>query len=347
MVIPFPVPKVSEPAADGLGPVALGFVAAAVVVAIAVGAELLHFARVLRVAPLAFGPRRGRLAVAALAPVLRVLALAATAWGLSVLLVFPPKAHRAGAVKESEYRHLVLVLDVSRSMEVEDAGPGGTQKRAARAADLIQSFFERVQAERYKTTIVAVAAEAKPVVIDTTDREVVRNILTELPMRHAFKPGETNLFAGLEEAARIAKPWNPGSAVLMVVTDGDTVPATGMPKMPAAIGSNVVLVGVGNPTVGKSLGGHTTRQDVSTLRQVATRLNGTYHDGNEKQLTTELISKVDERAKPKGGDKWTAREYALLATGAGSAVLALLPAVLLLLGTGWEPGRRPGNAGRN
>ncbi|QJW94828.1 vWA domain-containing protein [Frigoriglobus tundricola] len=269
-------------------------------------------------------------------------ALAAAAWGLTVLLVLPPGSHKPGEIKEAEYRHLVLVLDVSRSMEVADAGPGGKQKRAERAADLIQSFFERVQAERYKTTVIAVASEAKPVVLDTTDREVVRNVLTELPMRHAFKAGETNMFAGIEEAVKVAKPWPPGSAVLMVVTDGDTVPTTGMPKMPASIGNNVVMVGVGNPTVGTALGGHNTRQDVSTLRQVATRLNGTYHDGNEKQLTTALISQLDEKAKPKGGDKWTAREYALLCVGSGAAACALLPALLTLLGTGWEPGRRPG-----
>jgi Ca-activated chloride channel family protein len=341
VVIPFPIPKLEPTSADGLNAVAAGFVAAGVVVLLAVAAELLHFFRVLRAAPLAFGPKRGRLFVAAVAPVFRVLALGAVAWGLAVLLLIPPKSHKEGEIKEGEYRHLVLVLDVSRSMEVEDAGPGGKQKRAQRAADLIASFFERVQAERYKTTVVAVANEAKPVVLDTTDREVIRNILTELPMRHAFKPGETNMFAGLEEAAKVAKPWTPGSAVLMVVTDGDTVPATGMPKMPASIGNNVVMVGVGNPTVGKSLGGHTTRQDVSTLRQVAARLNGTYHDGNEKQLTTELISRVDEKAKPKGADKWTPREYALLCVGAGAGVLALLPAVLTLLGTGWTPGRRP------
>jgi Ca-activated chloride channel family protein len=336
-----PLPKLEATSADGLNAVALGFIAAGVVVMVAAAAELLHFLRVRRLAPLAFGPKRGRLFLAAVTPVFRVLALGALAWGLAVLAVLPPKAHRQGEVRASEYRHLVLVLDVSRSMEVEDAGPGGKQKRAARAADLVQSFFERVQAERYKTTVVAVASEAKPVVLDTTDREVIRNILTELPMRHAFKPGETNMFAGLEQAATLAKPWPPGSAVLMVVTDGDTVPATGMPKMPASIGNNVVMVGVGNPTVGKSLGGHTTRQDASTLRQVAARLNGTYHDGNEKQLSTELVSKIDERAKPKTGEQWTAREYALLCAGAGGSVFALLPAVLTLLGTGWSPGRRP------
>lgn len=339
MVIP--LPKLEATSSEGLNAVSLGFVAAAVVVMVATAAELLHFLRVRRLAPLAFGPKRSRLVLAAVTPVFRVLALGALAWGLSVLAVLPPKAHRQGEVKESEYRHLVLVLDVSRSMEVEDAGPGGKQKRAARAADLIQSFFERVQAERYKTTVVAVASDAKPVVLDTTDREVIRNILTELPMRHAFKPGETNMFAGLEQAAKIAKPWPPGSAVLMVVTDGDTVPATGMPKMPASVGNNVVMVGVGNPNVGKSLGGHTTRQDASTLRQVAARLNGTYHDGNEKQLSTELVSKIDERAKPKTGEQWTAREYALLCVGTGGGVFALLPAILTLLGTGWAPGRRP------
>jgi len=352
-----PIPKLEATSAEGLNAVALGFVAAGVVVLVAVAAELLHFFRVLRVAPLAFGSHfverrvgtksldrrsgRSRFVVAIISPVFRVLALGATAWGLTVLLVLPPQSHKQGEIKEGEYRHLVLVLDVSRSMEVEDAGPGGKQKRAERAADLIQSFFERAQAERYKTTVIAVAAEAKPVVLDTIDREVIRNILTELPMRHAFKPGETNMFAGLEEAVKVAKPWAPGSAVLMVVTDGDTVPATGMPKMPASIGNNVVMVGVGNPTVGKSLGGHTTRQDVSTLRQVAARLNGTYHDGNEKQLSTELISRIDEKAKPKGGDQWTAREYALLCVGVGGGVLALLPTLLILLGTGWEPGRRP------
>jgi Ca-activated chloride channel family protein len=280
------------------------------------------------------------MAMAALAPVLRVLALGAAAWGLVLLALLPPKGHRQGEVKDHEYRHLVLVLDVSRSMEAEDAGPSGKQKRSSRAADLIQSFFERVQAERYKTTIIAVATEAKPVVLDTTDREVVRNILTELPMRHAFKPGETDIFKGLEEAAKIAKPWPPGSAVLMVVTDGDTVSATGMPKMPASIGTNVVMVGVGNPTVGKAFGGHMSRQDVSTLRQVANRLAGTYHDGNEKHLSTELVSKIDEQAKPRGMDQWTPREWALLCAGAGCGVFALLPALLTLIGTGWEPGRR-------
>jgi Ca-activated chloride channel family protein len=340
--VTIPVPKLPAYDPAGLSAVGAGFVAAAVVLLLAAAAEALHYPRVRRAAPLAFGPARRWLALAAVAPAIRAVAAGAAAWGLTVLALLPPKSHRLNEILPGEYRHLVLVLDISRSMTVEDAGRDGKQPRRERAADLIQSFFGRVEAERYKTTVVAFGKEAKPVVVDTVDREVVRNILSDLPLRHAFKPGDTDLFAGLEEAAKIAKPWPPGSAVLVMVTDGDTVPATGMPKMPASIGSNVVLVGVGNPTTGKSLGGHTTRQDVSTLRQVANRLNGVYHDGNDKHLSTELVSKIDERTRPRHADRWTAREYALVCVGAGAGVLAVLPAVLGLVGTGWNPGRRPG-----
>lgn len=325
-----------------------GAVAAAGVAVLAAAAELLHFRKVLRAAPLVFGPRRSLLWLAVAAPVLRSVALAAVAYGLTALYLLPPKSHRTDVTpqKESEYRHLVLVLDVSPSMRLEDAGPTGKQKRSERAADLIQSFFERVTAEQYKTTVIAVYTGAKPVVKDTADREVVRNILTELPMSHAFKAGETDIFSGLEEAAKLAKPWAPETAVLMVVTDGDTVPATGMPKMPPSVGNNVVIVGVGNPTVGRPIAGHSSRQDVSTLRQTAARLGGAYHDGNDKQLSSDLVSSLDRHATPPNRDKWTEREYALLAVGVGSGVLALLPLVLTLVGTGWTPGRHPRAARR-
>jgi Ca-activated chloride channel homolog len=92
--------------------------------------------------------------------------------------------------------------------------------------------------------------------------------------------------------------------------------------------------------VPKAIGAHMSRQDASTLRQTAARLNGTYHDGNEKHMTTELVSRIDERAGPKDKEKWTEREYALLALGLGSAFLTLTPVVLAILGTGWSPGRR-------
>jgi Ca-activated chloride channel family protein len=307
------------------------------VVLLAVGAEQLHARRCRRIAGLAFGPTARPAPWVWAAPLLRVAALGALTWGLVTLLLLPPKVHKTDVIPEAEYRHLLLVLDVSPSMALQDAGPSGKQSRRNRAADVLQSFFERAPIELYRVTVVAVFTEAKPVVIDTTDLEVVRNILHDLPMNFAFKPGPTNLFAGLEEAARQARPWRPSSTTLMIVSDGDTVPATGMPKMPASV-AHTVVVGVGDPKVGKFIEGHQSRQDVSALRQIAVRLGGTYHNGNEKHLATTLLQEITQAGGQSAVEKLTRREYALIACGLGAGVLALLPLLLYYFGTRWQPG---------
>src|SRR4029079_6796839 len=98
-------------------------------------------------------------------------------------------------------------------------------------------------------SVVACYNGAKPVVVDTKDLEVVRNIFGELPLQYAFPAGKTDLFSGLTEAAKIAQPWQPKSTLLLLLSDGDTVPATGMPKLPASIAA-VLVVGVGDPRAG-------------------------------------------------------------------------------------------------
>jgi Ca-activated chloride channel family protein len=268
---------------------------------------------------------------------MRIAAAAGVAWGLSTLLLLKPKIHRAEEILPNEYRHLVLLLDVSPSMRLQDAGPTGKQSRAQRAADLLQAFFERVPIHMYKTTIIAVYNGAKPVVKETTDLEVVRNILKDLPMNYAFEPGPTNIFAGLEEAVRVAHPWRPGSTTVMLLSDGDTVPATGMPKMPASV-AHFLVVGVGDPQAGKFIEGHQSRQDVSTLRQVAVRLGGTYHNGNERHLPTDLLRQISLAGSKGVFERLTRREYALMACGGGASVLAMLPLALYLGGTLWRPG---------
>ncbi len=245
-------------------------------------------------------------------------------------------------MKPHEIRRLVLVLDVSPSMKLKDAGPNLDQRRDQRAADLLQSFFNRVHKERFRTSVVATFTGAKPVVQDTTDLEVVRNILTDLPLAQAFKAGPTNLNAGLKEAVNLAKPWPPGSTIILVVSDGgDPEPGVRLPPMPAAV-SHVVVVGVGSPNTGKFIDGVLSRQDVSSLRQVAGQLTGTYHNGNENHLPTDLVQEMNQ---PPGGarkEPWTRREYALMAVAGGAGALALLPLLLSAFGTLWRPGVRRG-----
>jgi Ca-activated chloride channel family protein len=304
------------------------------------GAELLHARRVRRVAALAFGPARRPALWARLATPLRVAACAALAWGLTTLCFLTPKVHKSGTIAENEYRDLLLVLDVSPSMRLQDAGPDGKQSRRKRASDLLKSFFERVPMELYRTTVVAVYNGAKPVVVRTTDPEVIRNILEDLPMQYAFEAGPTDLFTGLEEAAKIARPWRPKATTLVVVSDGDTIAPTGMPKLPDSI-AHVVVVGVGDTKTGRFIDGHLSRQDASSLRQMAVRLGGTYHDGNEKHLSTDLLRRVTFVGSQSVWERLTRREYALMACAAGASVLALLPVLLHLLGTSWKPGVRP------
>jgi Ca-activated chloride channel family protein len=315
----------------------VAILAACAVVILATAAEVLHAKRCRKVAVLAFGPNSRPAPWVYLTPLLRVAALGSLTWGLVTLLVLVPKARQAGVLAEHEYRNLLLVLDVSPSMRLQDAGPTGKQSRRKRAADLLKSFFERIPIDHYRTTVLAVYTGAKPVVVATTDLEIVRNILNDLPMEYAFKSGPTNLFAGLEEAAKMARPWRPKSTILLVVSDGDTVPATGLPKLPDSIAS-VVLVGVGDVSAGRSIDGHQSRQDASSLRQLAVRLGGTYHNGNEKQIPTDLLMRITAVPGQSVFDKLTRREYALIAIAAGAAVLALLPLLLHYLGTSFRPG---------
>lgn len=316
---------------------------AIIVLLTVLGAEAWHARRIRRVAMLAFGPagvpRQWTLA----APLLRAIAAAALAWGLSTLMWLPPKVHHSAVVDKSKLRHLIILLDVSPSMRLQDAGPTKKQSRRARARDLIDSFLARSGAD-FKVSVIAFYTGAKPVVVDTVDGEVIRNILSDLPMQWAFNAGNTHLFEGIQEAAKIAHPWKPDDATLLIVTDGDTVPASGMPKLPASI-NHLLIVGVGDSSAGSFIDGRQSRQDIATLRQSAVRLGGDYHDGNEKQIPTDVVRFVSSSGRSKSFLTLTRREYALLACVLGAIVLAGLPWVLHAYGTGWRPGVRPTRIG--
>ena len=313
----------------------LALIAAVVVLA----AESLHARRIRRVTFLAFGPSERPRAWASAAPYLRVLSVAALTWGLTTLLLLPPKVHRAAVVDKNKLRHLLILLDVSPSMRLEDAGPQKKQSRRSRAKDLIDSFLARSGAD-FKISVVAFYTEAKPVVVDTIDGEVLRNILVDLPMHWAFDAGNTHLFEGLEEAAKLAHPWKPDDATLLIVTDGDTVPTSGMPKLPASI-NHLLIVGVGDSGAGSFIDGRQSRQDVATLRQSAVRLGGVYHDGNDKQIPTDVVRFVSSSGHPSPFEALTRREYALIACTLGALVYAALGLLLHAYGTSWRPGVQP------
>lgn len=299
-------------------------------------AERAHAARCRAVGVLAFGPGGRPRTWARLVPILRVLAAAALAWGLVTLWLLAPKVHK-GDQQLPPDRHLVLVLDVSPSMRLVDAGPANDMSRTKRAAEVLGSLLRRVPIERYRTSVIAFYNGAKPVVEETKDLALVWNVLSDLPMHHAFQTGETKLSEGLALAATLMKPWNPKSTLLVVVTDGDSAPGE-IPRLPPA-NSEALVVGVGDPRAGKFIDGRHSRQDVANLRQVAARLGGTYHDGNQKHLPTDLVNALAAGGRAAPLLQLSRREYAIAASTIGGAVLGLLPLLLHLVGSAWSPGR--------
>ena len=314
------------------------FVTAGVLI-LASGAEGLHLLRSRRLAPLAFGPGRGPAFWAHLAPPLRILAFGLLTWGLITLMFVPPRTHNSLEIESSKQRHVILLIDVSPSMRLVDAGPEGNQSRTRRGSVILESLFDRVPIRQYKLSVVAFYNDAIPVVVDTRDLEVVKNCLNDLPMYFAFKGKDTDLLKGLKKAAEIARPWQPDSTLLLVISDGDSVPAVGMPTMPKAI-SEVLLVGVGDPVTGKFIAGKNSRQDVSTLRQVAARLQGEFHNGNSQHISTQVIAKLTQKVGKRRWEDLGKREYALLAICIGIAILSLLPMMLHYFGTFWRTGVR-------
>ena len=313
--------------------VGLPEIIAAIIAALAVLGEWMHSRRIKRVKLLAFGPKEKPALWVKAVPALRVLSLALACWGFaSLFFAVEAQVHNKQGIPESEMKHLILVVDVSPSMQLKDAGPEGEISRRQRASDLLESLFSRVPMRQFKLSFIAVYTEAKPLLQDSRDYEVVRHIMEEMPVLHGFKPGKTKLIDGIKAAAKMAKPWNPRSAHVLIMTDGDTVPDRGMPEMPVSV-RDIVVVGLGDDRAGTFIDGHQSRQDAGTLRQIANRLRGVYYDGNVKQLPSDI---ADRFASPVGSKStliWHRREWALLAAVVGSFVYAILPLLLHYFGT--------------
>jgi len=280
-------------------------IASVVAIIVAVG-DLLHHWRSRRIALLAFPGGTPR-AWTAIAPFARIIAAALLGWGLTTLVM---------------------------------TGPNGHESRASRARDILRSILSRIDLTHTQMSIVALYNGAKPVVIDTIDPEVVRNVLEDLPLDHAFTPGKTTLYDAIATCNTLAtgsaigpnavpQPWPPGQAHLIIVSDGDSAPPTDIVRLPSAF-AGALVIGVGDASRGLSIDGHLSRQESSTLHQLAGRFGGHYFDGNRRHLPTDLLA---ELFPTRGEYRRTGLgDLALVAVVIGSAILAFLPALLDLAG---------------
>lgn len=311
--------------------------------------EWLHSRRLHASRYLSFGPRgRARHWVRAV-PFLRAAAAAMLVFGLVILFQFRPQNETEIDPDREPSKHLVIALDVSPSMYLEDAGPDGRQSRWARARDLLTGVMQRLDMEQTRVSVMAFYTEAKPVVIRSFDMGVVLNVLDGLPLEHAFEVGSTQLQGGVQAAIDMTRGWPPGSTTLVVVSDGDTVAGSTLPRRSSAI-ADVLVLGVGDPYRGAEVAGRTSRQDHESLERLAVRLDGRYHDGNRLHLPSDVVRALTA-SLPQVTTQSELRTIALVLVGVGASVLALIP-WLLSFGGGSRSSRsgvrlQSGSSGRS
>lgn len=297
----------------------------------------MHCRRSQKVAQLAFGPTRKPTLFGLISPYIRIAMLVLLSWGFVALLKIDPKIHRTTItqIDPEKIQHLILILDVSPSMRIQDGGLDKSQSRLNRASEVVKSIFSRVSQDYLHLSIVATYNGALPVVVDTRDLELIDNMLNQLPMHHAFKTGKTKLFDGIKVACDTAKDWKPNSTTLLLISDGETVPSDGMPQLPASI-SDILVVGVGNPNEASFINGEQSRQDAATLSQIANRLGGKYHNAHTKHVPSDILRQISSLSDDNDKSTLTLREIALTAITTSSLVLALLPLLLYHFGSPWK-----------
>lgn len=304
-------------------------------VALGVLAEWLHARRVTRLGRLAFGPDAKARFWTVLAPPLFVAAFGGAVWSLVILLAFEG-ASRMHDRSAAATRQLMVMLDVSPSMEIKDAGAGGTQSRRNRAAVLLKSVMERANSDQTKISMACFYSDAMLLCKECSDRELIWNFADNLPLHIAFKPGKTSLLKSLNTAGGFVKDFPRKSVTFLVLTDGDSVAASGLNLLPSAV-ADFLIVGVGSSSRGTFLDSHQSRQDGAGLTQLARRLGGNYFDGNSKQIPSGLLRQLiapDTRADT---FQVNLRTFACGLLAVCTAILCLLPLLLEWFGSGWKP----------
>lgn len=314
------------------------YLVALIILLLAALAEWLHVRRIRAVGRLAFGPGGVPARWTQAVPVLRTLSLAAFAWGLTTLFQLQLAAAGGGddaAGDSKTATRLVFVADLSPSMYLADAGPDGKQTRQARMREVVEGILQRVSGN-LRFGVIGFYTDSLPVVMEARDPELVRNVFNGLPLTYAMPLGQTDLGQAVNAAVRLVADFPAGGTRLILFSDGDSVNLVPITPRPKSV-KEVFILGVGNPHKGTFIDGHQSRQEGDTLRTVASALQGTYTDVNEKHLPTSALGDLVVTVPPPQAGL-TLAELAVLAMVLGAALLALLPVALEYFGSDWKVG---------
>ncbi len=294
------------------------------------GAEFLHARRIQATAPLLRANQASPAPWTHHLPWIRTVCIALLAGALSILFHASDSTQRGK--NHLRERHLIVLLDVSPSMLIRDAGESGSESRAERASRILTELLNRCPGDHLKISLVAFYTEPKPLVQATNDRNVIRYMASELPLHILFKPGKTDLLKSLNLTPKLIPELPYRSASLLVLSDGDAIANTGLNPLPNSF-DEALFVGVGRTSGGTFIDDHNSRQDSASLASLARRLRATYLDLNLKPLPLNVLPNLTlpSSSSPLSSDRLVPLAKAVAAISSG--VLSLIPIALSAFGT--------------
>ena len=286
-------------------------------------------------------------------PVLFLLAIAALCVGMA-------RPQRTALVAKDRAT-VILVVDVSRSMEAKDVKPS----RIGAATAAVRTFLDKVP-DRLQVGLIAFAGDPAVAAPPTTDHSLVREALNTLEWYPSF--GGTAIGDALAEAVRIgqeavgggngnlasvttAAPTNRthGLVSILLLSDGaqtrgqllplegaDRAKAAGIPVYTVALGTpnGTLQFGFQRPPQGFPGGFGQGRRvpvppDPDTLRAIANHTGGQFFAARDAKSLQSAYSKLGSRLGRKPGK--TEITYGFLAAAAGLLIAAGL------LSAAWSP----------
>ncbi len=221
-----------------------------------------------------------------------VFGLKLVALSLLVMAMARPQSGETIVDVTADGVDIVLVLDVSSSMQVRDLGP---DNRLEVAKDVVAQFVEGRQTDRLG--MVVFAGESFTQCPLTLDYDVLLAVLDQIRIAEEDWDG-TAIGMALINATNRLRDAKGRSQVVILLTDGvnnagEIDPLTAA-EVAAAVGVRVYAIGVGAPGSGGQGRGRTVDFDEEILKQVADLTGGRYYHATSGEKLAQIYDEIGD-----------------------------------------------------
>lgn len=274
-------------------------------------------------------PKTVRLKLRHLPFVLRLLAVV-----MLILAIARPQSSLNWRKESKEGIDIMMALDISGTMTIEDLRPNRLEAAKSVAIDFIQAR------PNDNIGLVVFAAESFTQCPLTSDHAVLVNLFSGI--RYGMIEDGTAIGLALANAVTRIKESKAKSKVIILLTDGsnnrgDIAPATAA-EIAKTFGIRVYTIGVGRDEVinvpqqtpfGVRFEQHKVGFDESTLRQIAQITGGQYFRATNNAKLREVYAEIDQMEKTKISVQEFSNKSELYFIFALLAFLLLLTEILL------------------